>query len=639
MLPRKRSTKLVLITILSLVKYSQQYGSGAPPLACQDQLPRHGGIQGQTSVPPYAIFTSTAQVRQGDTLNVTIGSPFGAPTPIGGFLLQARAIQETDKIVGMFTKVPSPAMAQITSCQGQNNTVTHTSPEEKPPLTFVWQAPKDFLGGIEFRATIAQGYATFWRNVESPLVEVVTPDTEIVTTEPSFTTRRPAHLPPVMIENKPTTTPAPLDLIYQGCTDTKLCFGVPQNCIQSGNCKAIVAVFVAGDTYTFEIQGTDNPKYIAAALSMDNKMGDDSAMECVRNDNGRVDLFTSWTYPKVEPYVKRADSPQNIVQLLESSTIDGKLYCKFRRDTVSTVMGQTFDLASNRYNLMVVSGDSMKEADRVGFHSLAYEATGAPLSLSTVGAAAGGSKLLLKLHGSFMITAWLGAASLGIVLARYFKKTWEGKTLGGVDIWFAYHRILMVLTWVLTVAGFILILVEVGGWQTTGDNPHAITGIVTVLLCFIQPIGAFFRPHPGTKNRPIFNWLHWLVGNSAHILGIATIFLAVYLQKAELPPWTVFVLTAYVIFHVLTHVVLSLTVCVSEGRISNGRVNSFPMKDMLGHSRQVTAVDRSSDAPFAGFRKHLLGVYAPIILLFVIAMICLVALAPIGSTYNNLMGS
>ncbi|XP_039764896.1 putative ferric-chelate reductase 1 homolog isoform X1 [Pararge aegeria] len=639
MLPRKRNMRLMLVALLSLVKYTHQYGSGAPPLACLDQIPRHNGIQAQTSVPPYAIYTSTAQVRQGDTLNVTIGSPFGAPTPIGGFILQAREIQDTNKIVGRFTKIPDPGVAQITSCRGQNDTVTHTSPDEKPPLNFMWQAPKDFLGGVEFRATVAQGYATFWKNVESPLVEVVTPETEIMTTEPSYTTRRPLHGPPVIMENKPTTTPAPFDLIYQGCADTKLCFGVPQNCIQSGNCKAIVAIFVAGDTYTFEIQGSDNPKYVAAALSMDNKMGDDSAMECVRNDNGRVNLFTSWTYPKVEPYVRRSDSPQNIVQLLESSTIDGKLYCKFKRDTVSTVMGQTFDLANNRYNLMVVSGNSMKEADRVGFHGLAYEATGQPLSLASVGTAAGGSKLLLKLHGSFMIIAWLGAASLGIVLARYFKKTWDGKTLGGVDIWFAYHRILMVLTWVLTVGGFILILVEVGGWQTTGDNPHAITGIVTVLLCFIQPIGAFFRPHPGTKNRPIFNWLHWFVGNSAHILGIATIFLAVYLQKAELPPWTVFVLTAYVVFHVLTHVVLSLTVCVSEGRISNGRVNSFPMKDMLGQSRQITAVDRSTDAPFSGFRKHLLGVYAPIILLFVIAMICLVALAPIGSTYNNLMGA
>lgn len=89
-------------------------------------------------------------------------------------------------------------------------------------------------------------------------------------------------------------------------------------------------------------------------------MGDDSAMECVRNDNGRVNLFTSWTYPKVEPYVSRSDSPQDIVQLLESSVIEGKLYCKFTRDAESTVKGQTFNLITNKYNLMIVSGSEMK---------------------------------------------------------------------------------------------------------------------------------------------------------------------------------------------------------------------------------------------------------------------------------------
>lgn len=88
-------------------------------------------------------------------------------------------------------------------------------------------------------------------------------------------------------------------------------------------------------------------------------MGDDSAMECV-NDNGRIKLFASWTYPKAEPYVSRFDSPQDIVQLLESSAIDGKLYCKFKRNTVSTVKGQVFDLANKKYNLMVLAGDSMK---------------------------------------------------------------------------------------------------------------------------------------------------------------------------------------------------------------------------------------------------------------------------------------
>ncbi|XP_045540142.1 putative ferric-chelate reductase 1 homolog [Papilio machaon] len=636
MLPRKRNMKWFILTVFLLIKYSEQYGSGAPPGACVDQTPRHSGIPAQSSVPPYAIYTSS-QVRQGDVLNVTIGSALGAPVIIGGFILQARQVQNPDTIEGTFTKVPNTEMTQIISCRGYNDSVTHTNPEGKPELTFQWKAPDDYLGGIFFRATVAQNYATFWKNVESPVVEVVTPDTVITTTQPTVTTRVPAAPAATTETNRKTTTAKP-DLIYQGCEDTKLCFGVPQNCIKSGNCKAIVAVFVAGDTYTFEIQGTDNPKYVAAGLSTDNKMGEDSAMECIRNDNGRVTLFTSWTYPKAEPYVRRSDSPQDIVQLLESSIIDGKLYCKFRRDTVSVVMGQTFDLANNKYNLMVVSGDSMKEPDRVGFHSLAYESTGTPLALATVGAPAAASKLLIKLHGSFMLLAWLGSASIGILLARYFRQTWVGKQLGGKDIWFAYHRILMVLTWLLTMLGFILILVEVGGWSSAGGNPHAITGIVTVILCFIQPIGAYFRPHPGTKKRPIFNWLHWFFGNSAHILAIVTIFLAVYLQKAELPIWSVYILAAFVAFHVIMHIILSLTVCVSEGRISNGRVNSFPMKDMMGQRRQLAHVDRSTDAPFSSFRRQVLSIYVPIILIIVVAMICLVALAPIADTYSNITG-
>ncbi|XP_072946264.1 putative ferric-chelate reductase 1 homolog isoform X2 [Epargyreus clarus] len=597
MLPRKRSSSLIFFTILFLIKSSEQYSSGAPPGACIDQTPKHSTIQAQSSPPPYMITTSASQVRQGDVINVTVGSQFRAPTPIEGFILQAREVQSPDTIVGTFVKIPDPELTQVVTCRGPNDTATHTTPEDKPPQTFQWRAPTDFLGGIAFKATIAQTYAQFWKNVESPVVEVVTPDTLITTSATIAAPPRATQGPPTIMQPTPKTTPAPLDVIYQGCADTKLCFGTPPNCVQSGNCKAIVAVFVAGDTYTFEIQGTGNPKYVAAGLSKDNKMGDDSAMECVRNDNGRISLFTSWTYPKSEPYVRRSDSPQDIVQLLESSTIDGKLYCKFRRDAISTVMGQSFDLTTNMYNLMVVAGDSMKDADRVGFHSLAYESTGVPVALSTVGAPPAASKLLLKLHGSFMIAAWLGAASLGIVLARYFRQTWVGKQLGGKDIWFAYHRILMVTTWLLTMVGFILILIEVGGWSSNDNNPHSTTGIITVVLCFIQPIGAYFRPHPGTSKRPYFNWLHWLVGNAAQILGIVSIFLAVYLPKAELPPWTVYVLAAFVAFHVIMHVVLS----------------------------------------FGAFRKHVLGVYAPIILLIVVIMICLVALAPIGT--NNFMGA
>ena len=36
---------------------------------------------------------------------------------------------------------------------------------------------------------------------------------------------------------------------------------------------------------------------------------------------------------------------------------------------------------------------------------------------------------------------------------------------------------------------------------------------------FVQPIMAACRPHPDEKRRPIFNWAHWLVGSSAHMLS------------------------------------------------------------------------------------------------------------------------
>ena len=47
---------------------------------------------------------------------------------------------------------------------------------------------------------------------------------------------------------------------------------------------------------------------------------------------------------------------------------------------------------------------------------------------------------------------------------------------------------------------------------------------------------------------PLFNWLHWFVGNSAHIVGIVTIFFAVSLDKAELPNETAYLLIALIIF-------------------------------------------------------------------------------------------
>ena len=130
--------------------------------------------------------------------------------------------------------------------------------------------------------------------------------------------------------------------------------------------------------------------------------------------------------------------------------------------------------------------------------------------LGFVGVLEGKSDILLRLHGAFMIGAWIGSASLGMLVARYFKQTWTGSQCCKKDMWFVLHRSLMVLTWVLTLAGFFLIFIELG-WEWIGNrvtsdpkenkmqNPHHILGCVTTGLCFIQPIMALMRPHPGTS--------------------------------------------------------------------------------------------------------------------------------------------
>lgn len=79
----------------------------------------------------------------------------------------------------------------------------------------------------------------------------------------------------------------------------------------------------------------------------------------------------------------------------------------------------------------------MFSADSVGFHDIVFLASGESRALSDVSALAAASKLLIRLHGSFMLAAWLGTASVGILLARYFRQTWVGTTMMGKDLWFA----------------------------------------------------------------------------------------------------------------------------------------------------------------------------------------------------------
>jgi len=160
----------------------------------------------------------------------------------------------------------------------------------------------------------------------------------------------------------------------------------------------------------------------------------------------------------------------------------------------------------------------------------------------------------------------------------------------GKDLWFVFHRLLMSLTVLLTIAAVILILVEVQvaplALESLKLNPHPVIGLICVILTIIQPIMAAFRPHPGTSNRAMFNWAHWLVGNSAHIFAIVALFLAGTLAKTNLSSttWWSWLLMAYIIFHFLAHVILSLVMAKEERSTA---VHDTSMSSMNGKHMEM----------------------------------------------------
>jgi predicted cobalt transporter CbtA len=110
------------------------------------------------------------------------------------------------------------------------------------------------------------------------------------------------------------------------------------------------------------------------------------------------------------------------------------------------------------------------------------------------------------------------------------------------------------------------------------------------------------------------------------------------LTKAELPDFVDWILVAYVAFHVIIHLILSVMGCISE-KSSERRVTSFPMKDLGGSGRSSAYADRSADAPYSGFRKFILGIYIVVIIAITVALIVITALAPIEQSWNDLRNS
>ncbi|XP_066965921.1 putative ferric-chelate reductase 1 homolog isoform X2 [Macrobrachium rosenbergii] len=625
------------------------YSRGAPDTACGDLMPGHGLVtQGTPS--PYTIAPGAASVEGGKRMLVTLHTR-DDERGFMGFLVQARNPDDESQIVGTFFTTDH---SYLTCGKGFNNAVTHSSSTAKPKVLLEWEAPSDYSGDVVFKGTFVKTYDTYWVGVTSEKVTI---------TNPPGSQGGPAALPPAPAPApapvpSPVPSPAPVPVpvpvpapvpaatnnattttttefsasgvaslyntmqnIYLGCKANKGCYGFPSGCENSENCQMLTTYAKVSSGYRFEIMGdAGSNAYVAVGLSDDQKMGDDSVMACA-SINGAVDVLMGFNVGKSNELLSNAKYGLSDIK---TAGVDGRIYCSFVRQALTQVNNINFDLEAERFHLMLAKGPA--SANKLGYHQ-AREVSAGTSSMTEFAALEGGSSsdLFLKLHACFMIGAWVCAASCGILLARYYKQTWLDNKCCGIDQWFHFHRLFMILTWGLTIAGFVLIVIYEGGWteDPVSENPHPVIGIVSIGLCFIQPFMALCRCKPTHKRRPVFNWLHWFVGNSAQILGLTAIFFGFDLIHA--PKWTWFILIIFIAFHCIVHLILSIGQCISDSRGDKSN-NVFPLKEMNGSRSPLHPVDKREDAPGGTFRKTMLAIYL-IVVWLITALLMLIVVA------------
>ncbi|XP_059150535.1 uncharacterized protein LOC131937265 [Physella acuta] len=313
-------------------------------------------------------------------------------------------------------------------------------------------------------------------------------------------------------------------------------------------------------TLKSKVASTGN-HYIAIGFSNAAKMDVASVLACTVY-NGNVDAYQS-TNPG--QYNLPLPNPKEGITVTKASFVDGLLECIVHREASSANNSKIFDL-NQPWHLISARGAAspgghLNPHDGINRYltqsQIDFKDTSVDISLEDT------EYPLIQAHGCLMVIAWMLSASIGIGFARFLKPLWPDSMPCGVKVWFAIHRAAMVLTFLLGCAGFVLIFVEVKDYsQIIGEDykkAHPILGIITTSLLVINPFMSLLRCAPNHPRRPVFNYAHWFVGMSAHILAAVTITVGLYLPKAQVDSTLgLYIMIAYAAWHVVFFLIMSL---------------------------------------------------------------------------------
>ncbi|KAI4885782.1 hypothetical protein NFI96_019472 [Prochilodus magdalenae] len=546
------ATWLVFGTLTSVAGYS----NGKVEKACDSMAPSHGG-QANTTASPYTVKVDNTTFKPGDHIRVTLSGH----EHFEGFLIEARDAAHPDgPAVGTFT-LTKPEISQLLTCHNiQGSAVSQTSDAKQTEVGVIWTAPHDAPPSVRFLATVVAHYKNYWVKIPSPVITQsgVTPPP----TQPSTSTSTSTSNSTSTSAATETTAVLPQRFSSEGCGQRKSCLLDPAHCNPATDTNCFfLSYHTEGQSVQFELSGPAQG-YVSFALSEDEWMGNDDVYLCV-NDGGRVSVDAA--YAEGRTYPEYAD--KSVLSDVGWRVADGVIQCRFRRAISIPEDPKRFSL-NRSYYLFIAYGAAQQGAihkhKRQPLISAQRKAITGPAEIVT----GSHSPIIMKCHGALMLIAWMVAGSTGMLMARYFKPDWPEQTLLGQRIWFQVHRGLMMLTLILTLAGFVLPFIYRRHWSR-GASAHACLGCIVLALAVIQPIMAAFRPAPDSARdvvgsmyvlrRKIFNWLHLGVGYGAETFAVAAMFVGMQQESLLLPfPWTTIVLAGYVIWKALCKVILAV---------------------------------------------------------------------------------
>ena len=172
-----------------------------------------------------------------------------------------------------------------------------------------------------------------------------------------------------------TSTPRPSSAdVYQGCYESKGCYGIPAHCVKSQDCQIISTYQKLSDSeFKFEIgyPSDQSSGYSALAFSNDDKMGNDSVMACVLNSSHVVvDMYwNTFNYNSV-----RLADPHFGIKNITGKYSNSFVHCTFVRNAVTDIkvpdsnITANFDLVNSQYFLFLATG-SVNDKSVIQYHS------------------------------------------------------------------------------------------------------------------------------------------------------------------------------------------------------------------------------------------------------------------------------